>query len=271
MRTRRAKVKVSRQLTVLLALLATASVALAAACETEDFETRVSGESECLLMRRYGPTEPAAMIVWVHGNVSVGGPANSHFRLAEKAAADHVAENILAVALVRPGYPDGTGASSTGNDYGRGDNWPQANIAEIGTAIERLRRKYRPGTVIIVGHSGGAAIAAVLLGMRPQLADAAILVGCPCDLVAWRAGRQGMPWISEDPMRWVDQVAVSARVIALTGDRDHTTDQELGRAYAERLKRRGVDAVFQLVPGAGHVDVLRSPAIAEATASMLRR
>lgn len=211
------------------------------------------------------------MVVWLHGNVSSGGPANSHFRIAQKAATDFAAENVLALALVRPGYPDGTGESSSGNDNGRGDNWQYATIAAIGTAIERLRFKYKPDAVVIVGHSGGAAIAAVLLGMKPQLAEAAILIACPCDLVAWRVGRRGMPWLSENPMQWVEKVSPATRVIALTGSRDDTTAPALGMAYIEGLQARGIDASFQLVPDMGHIDVLRSSAIADATVRLLRR
>ena len=136
----------------------------------------VSGQNECLLMRRYGSVAPVTMLVWLHGNVSTGGPANSHFRVAQKAAADLAADHVLSVALVRPGYPDGTGAYSSGSDNGRIDNWTQAVAAEIGTVIARLRTRFRPQTVILIGHSGGAAIAASLLGMKPDLAGAAILI-----------------------------------------------------------------------------------------------
>jgi predicted esterase len=261
----------TRSLFATLMLLVAATGALGAPCEIEDFETKVSGASECLLMRRYGSAKPTTMIVWLHGNVSSGGPANSHFRIAQKAAADFAAENVLALALVRPGYPDGTGESSSGNDNGRGDNWQRATIVEIGTAIERLRLKYKPSAVIIVGHSGGAAIAAVLLGMKPQLADAAILVACPCDLAAWRVGRSRMPWSSENPMKWIEKVSPATKVIALTGSRDDTTAPALGKTYVEGLKARGIDAIFQLVPDTGHIDVLRSPAISDATFPLLRR
>ena len=51
----------------------TATVVFGAPCEKEDFETRVSGESECLLMRRYGSIQPESMAVWIHGNVTSGG------------------------------------------------------------------------------------------------------------------------------------------------------------------------------------------------------
>jgi predicted esterase len=255
----------------MLMLLLAASGVRAAPCAMEDFETKVSGVSECLLMRRYGSAKPGVMIVWLHGNVSSGGPANSHFRLAEKFAIDLAAENVLSVALVRPGYPDGTGQSSSGSDNGRADNWSRATIAEIGSAIERLRLHYQPNRVIIAGHSGGAAITAVLLGMKPQLADSALLLACPCDLVAWRAGRRGMPWVSENPVSWIEKVSPASKVIALTGSRDDTTDPGLARTYVDRLRARGIDASFQLVPDAGHIDVLRSPAILDASLKLLRR
>jgi pimeloyl-ACP methyl ester carboxylesterase len=255
----------------LLLTLFAATSATAAPCEREDFETRVSGTSECLIMQRYGPAEPETMIVWLHGNVSTGGPANSHFKIAAKAAADLAAEKVLAVALVRPGYPDGTGAYSSGSDNGRADNWQQATIAEIGTAIERLRERYKPRKVLIVGHSGGAAIVAVLMGMKPELAQAALLVACPCDMMAWRLGRRGLPWASEDPLRWVERVDIAARIVALTGSRDDTTSPELARTYVARLAARGIDASFELVPEAGHIDILRSPALTEATAAIVRR
>jgi hypothetical protein len=43
---------------LLLALLAAPAVASAAPCQAEDFETTVSGQDECLLMRRYGSAAP---------------------------------------------------------------------------------------------------------------------------------------------------------------------------------------------------------------------
>jgi protein-S-isoprenylcysteine O-methyltransferase Ste14 len=36
--------------------------------------------------------------------------------------------------------------------------------------------------VVVAGHSGGAAIAANILGRRPALIDAALVVSCPCDV-----------------------------------------------------------------------------------------
>jgi pimeloyl-ACP methyl ester carboxylesterase len=244
--------------------------AAASQCEAEDFETRVSGNSECLLMRQYGSQSPDTLVVWLHGNVSTGGPANSHFKLAERTARNFSADGVLAVALVRPGYPDGTGAYSTGSDNGRADNWRRQDVIEIGAVIAKLKNRFNPHTTLIVGHSGGAAIAAVLLGLQPELADRAILIGCPCDMVAWRSARSRTPWISEDPLDWVNQVKHDARIIAMTGSLDTTTAPELAKAYIERLQRRGVHARFGVIPEAGHIDVLKSPVVMDAISELIR-
>ncbi len=242
---------------------------LAAPCEAEDFETKVTGESECLLMKRYGPAAPKILVVWLHGNVSTGGPANSHFKLAEKTARDFSADSVLAVALVRPGYPDVTGAYSSGSDNGRADNWRRQTVMEIGAVIGRLKQRFNPQTTLIVGHSGGAAISAVLLGLLPELADSAILIGCPCDMTAWRAGRSRTPWLSEDPLDWVGQVKPNARIIALTGSLDTTTAPELARTYITRLQGRKIQASFSALPEVGHIDVLKSQAVMEAISELI--
>ena len=59
-------------------------------------------------------------------------------------------------------------------------------IDAVRDAIAALRKEYEAGSVVVVGHSGGAAIAADLLGRWPGEADAALLVSCPCNVWAWR-------------------------------------------------------------------------------------
>ena len=113
-------------------------------CKTEDFETRMTGVSECLLIRRYGFSEsmsPHAMLVRIHGDVSSGGPASYHFALAQSATTHFANQKILSVALVRPGYPDGSGNASSGYHNGRSDHYTSENISEVGGVVEKLRRR----------------------------------------------------------------------------------------------------------------------------------
>lgn len=240
-------------------LLAVAQACPANTCEVDDFESKVSGVSQCLVMRRFGTTDPEVMLVWLHGDVSSGGPANYHFQIAEKAANEFAAAKALSVALVRPGYPDGDGNSSTveATQSGRADSYTKDNISEVANAIARLRQKFNPKKIILIGHSGGAATSAVILGLQPQLADGALLVSCPCDLVSWRSGRRAWPR-SEDPIKWIEQASTGIKVVALTGERDDNTTPALARTYVEALQARNISAQFKLLPGETHNSAFRS-------------
>jgi pimeloyl-ACP methyl ester carboxylesterase len=254
----------------LIVLAACSQSTLAATCAPEDYELKVSGASQCLLMRRFGASDPDVMIVWLHGDVSSGGPANYHFANAEQAVNQFAAIKVLSVALVRPGYPDGSGDSSSVAflHSGRADHYTKENLMEVGAAIGRLRARFQPKKVVVVGHSGGAATVAVLLGMQPKLIDAAVLVSCPCELIAWRAGRR--EWSrSENPIKWADHVDPSMRVVALTGGKDDNTLPELAKTYVEALRARGVDATFRLLADETHNSAFRSPEVLNAVRTLL--
>lgn len=255
---------------VAIAALPLAQATFGAACSAEDYELRVSGASQCLLMRRFGTTEPDAMVVWLHGDVSSGGPANYHFASAQKAAQEFSANKVLSVALVRPGYPDGSRDSSTVAFLhgGRSDHYTKENALEVGAVIERLRNRFKPSLVVVVGHSGGAATAAILLGMKAKLIDAAVLVSCPCDLVAWRAGKRA--WgMSENPIGWIDHVDSAARVIALTGDKDSNTTSNLALAYVQALQARHIDATLHILQNETHSSAFQSPEVLDAVRNLL--
>lgn len=257
---------------VALLFIIIVSSAFADPCSTEISDTKVTGVSQCLLIKQYGPADPNVILIWLHGDVSAGGPAEYHFPVAQKAAEDFYADKVLSVAVVRPGYPDGSGESSSVSFFqsGRSDHYTEENIEEVGAAIEKLRFKYKPKSVIIIGHSGGAATAAVLLGMKPQLADAAVLVACPCELVSWRSGRRA--WgRSQNPIKWVDKVSTSTKVVALTGTKDENTSPDLAKTYVDSLKLRGVDAIFRPIVDATHNNAFRSPEVFDAISKLLPR
>ncbi len=221
-------------------------------------------------MSRFGTPAPASMVVWIHGNATSGGPAQAHIRAAQRFAAMQASEDVLSVALLRPGYSDDKGNTSTGSTHGRADNWTRPTVESIGMAIERLRTRFRPKTVVLVGHSGGAAIVAVLAGLKPDIGDAVVLAACPCDLNAWRAGRPGQAWTSEDPMRWVSRIGAAMKVRAMTGSRDDTTPAPLARDFVAKLQARGIDARFQEVSGVGHIELMSSSLLLDAVHAVIQ-
>jgi len=254
-------------MTFALGVLLTAGAA-AAPCEKPDPVSRVTGDRECLVVRTYPEPAPATakvLLVVLHGDVSSGGPANYHFALAQKLATD----GVVTVAMIRPGYADGAGGESSGSHNGRNDHYTKENALEVAGAVARLKAHYQAGKVILVGHSGGAATAALVLGLQPALATGAVLVACPCELVSWRSGRRA--WTrSENPLDWAGKVSPAVRVIALTGARDDNTSPMLAQTYINALAGRGVNAVFETVPDAGHNDAFRSPLVGVAVDKLLK-
>lgn len=223
----------------ILLLLSISASAYADTCVTDDYNVFVSGKDQCLVIRKFGTEKPKVMVVWLHGDVSSGGPAKYHFPLAKRFTEDYSAEEILSVAVVRPGYPDGEGNSSSVTFFGSGrrDHYTTTNITEVASAIDRLKTRFQPSKVILVGHSGGAATAALILGLFPNLVNAAVLVSCPCDLVAWRVGREAWS-ASENPINWVSHVSPQSLVYAFTGDRDDNTSPQLAMSYVKALTGR---------------------------------
>jgi predicted esterase len=262
--------RVAKFIGVLLAS-ACASLVHAAPCASEDFVTRVTGADECLVIETFGAPEggPAAMLVWLHGDQSSGGPATSHIQPAQEAASRFAPDRVLSIAMWRPGYSDAAGSTSGGDNHGRTDSYTKANLEIVGDAIRRLKAHYGPSRTVLVGHSGGAATSADLLGMMPGLADAAVLVSCPCDIRAWRTGRRWWP-NSEDPMAWVDKVAPPVKVVALTGTLDDNTSQGLAQKYVGALASHQVDARFVAISNATHNSALRAPEVIDAVASVLK-
>jgi len=215
-------------------------------------ETHVWGGGLCLAVNTFGAAEagPApTLVVVVHGDISDGGRATYHAAFARNVARP----GVVAVALMRPGYADADGRLSDGHTLGRGDNYTPQVVTAIGSAINVLKAHYRAQRVIYVGHSGGAAIGGVLIGRRPGLIDAALLVSCPCDIAAWLKARGRPPWKrSLSPADHVHRVPATTRVVVMTGSEDINTFPALAQDYAAALTARGIPAHFEPVEGAGH-------------------
>jgi len=263
--------RVVRIVSMLLAMVS-ACAAQAAPCTNEDFVTHVSGAGECLVIAAFGlplADQPTVLIVWLHGDQSDGGPAISHVTPAQQVSTRFAADRVLSIAMWRPGYSDARGNTSGGDNHGRTDSYTKTNVTIVGDAIARLKSHYSPARTVLVGHSGGAATAAILLGMMPTLANAAVLVSCPCDLRAWRTGRRWWP-NSEDPLAWAEKVSPSDKVIALTGTSDDNTAPQLAQTYLNVLITHQVDARFVSIPNATHNSALRAPEVIDAVASVMK-
>lgn len=254
-----------------LCAFAVCGAATAATCQTEDFTTRVNGAGECVVIQTFKAetvVAPRALVVWLHGDHSGGGPATSHVRPARDVAQRFAAQGVVAVSLWRPGYADAQGNTSGGDLHERSDHYTAENMAIVADAIQRLRDHWKPQRVLLVGHSGGAATVAIILGIRPGIADAALLLACPCDLRAWRSRRAWWPR-SEDPMKWASSVGSRVTVLALTGSADDNTSPRLAQSYVEAVREKGGSARYESVEGASHNSLLAAPEVMAGVAALL--
>ena len=143
-------------------------------------------------------------------------------------------------------------------------------VDAVSTTIEQLKALYAARTVIVVGHSGGAAIAAILLGRHPDVVDSAVLVACVCDVTTWRAQMKAerpnpiwdQPVSSLSPLDVVATVKSSTVVELVVGSDDNVAVSSLSDAYATALSRYAPQVRVSVLPGLGH-NILLEPAVLE--------
>ena len=115
----------------------------------------------------------------------------------------------------------------------RGWNSPRLDALHDAEAVlDRARERFEPQQIAVVGHSMGGRVAAHLAARGD--------VGSVVALAPW--------WVGDDG----DLIPVSTRLLVLHGTTDTWTDPRASSAQVDRARRRGVDAEWVGVDGAGH-------------------
>jgi pimeloyl-ACP methyl ester carboxylesterase len=216
------------------------------------------------------------LVLVLHGDLlAPGAPPTYHYAFARRAAEQM--DDVVAAALLRPGYADDDGDRSEGKQGMRtGDNYTPEVVDAVAVEVRELQTKFHPAATVLAGHSGGAAITGNLLGRHPSEVDAALLVSCPCDLSVWRnhmmkyyfpkVGPFSLlflaPVKSLSPVDLAAGVPPSTRVRMVVGSQDPVAPPNLTREYAEALRKRGVDVAVTIAPGLEH-DILLEPVVSE--------
>jgi dipeptidyl aminopeptidase/acylaminoacyl peptidase len=206
------------------------------------------------------------LIVVIHGDAPFVKPGY-HYAFAS-ALADRL-PGTRVVAILRPGYTDPYGGASDGDrGFALGDNYDRADVDQIADAVRLLRSQSPKSQTILIGHSGGAALSALIAARYPRLITYAFLAGCPCDVPAFRlhmAREQWNPlWLlpvnSLSPFQTLEQTRSSASLTTVSGSRDPITLPEFARRYVARAKQLGIPADMVVLPNRGH-EILNDPAL----------
>jgi pimeloyl-ACP methyl ester carboxylesterase len=208
-------------------------------------------------------SDTPVLVVALHGDL--GGREQDEF--AAKAAAAN--RDVIVIGLLRPGYTDPQGHTSKGErGFTTGDNYNAANTDAIAGVIAELRQRFHARRVVLAGHSGGAAITANILGRHPDLAQAALLVSCPCDVVAWRQHMleqtkyEGFRGSIEtlSPIDQIDGMSNDVRVTMVVGARDNVAPPSLDEAYKEKAVKLGKHVGLVQLDGKEH-DIFLEPGV----------
>ena len=206
------------------------------------------------------------LIVVLHGDAPFNKP-DYQDTFAGKVAQTY--RDVVVAAILRPGYTDPRSNTSDGErGEATGDNYNARNTDAIAAAVGELRERFRSRRVVIVGHSGGAAIAANILARQPALIDAALLASCPCDVVRWRelmlqktkfAGFRGtIPTLS--PIELVDGLSDHVAITMVVGNRDDVAPPSLSESYQAKASKLGKQVRLVQLKGEGH-EILLNPAV----------
>jgi pimeloyl-ACP methyl ester carboxylesterase len=218
--------------------------------------------------------EPVLVVV-LHGDAPFSRPGYQN-TFAATVAVTH--RDVVAVGLLRPGYTDPQGNTSDGAwGLTTGDNWNATNTDAIAHAIGELKRRYHARKVVVAGHSGGAAIAANMLGRHPEVIDAALLVSCPCDVEKWRQHMfqlTGQPVFQGEidtlsPVEQITGMSDQAHVTMMVGSQDNVTPPGLSERYQAVAATLGKKAKLVQLEGKGH-EIFLEPAVFAALAPMLK-
>ena len=132
-------------------------------------------------------------------------------------------------------------SQSLGNARVASNFYPVEEVAGVAGELNRLRSLHAGKKILLIGHARGAAVAAQLLGLFPESADAYLLVGCPCDQTQSAT------------------VKATTRISLLVGSHDDNTPASFSETYVAGLRTQGVKTRLTYAVGATHVSVLRSP------------
>ena len=237
-----------------------------------DGTERAGDISHCVVIRRLAPDAATAatptartrfkvLVVFLHGDnggrIELKADSGTAAILTEKLQA-------VTIAMQRPGYRSGLGVSD-GQSGAGDDDYTSENVEIVAAALSNLRNLNYDKKILLIGHSGGAAMAALVASRFPGSADAYLLAACPCDVPAWRqwrsssAGKSGAWSRSLSPLAEAEKISSGTLISMVVGNKDENTLPQFSEAYARALQARGVKTRVTYAMNATHVSVQRAP------------
>lgn len=233
--------------------------------QQESRETDYTTVVEGLQIRTFGQPEegsPPIVLIFLHGDSC---QADYMTKYADRYGSD----GVVSIVMARPGcFLEGRRSAGS---HGSKDYYTRPRIEMVATAILSLKEHYATDKVFLVGHSGGAATAGIILGLYPGLVQGITVVGFPANIPRWRIHRRGRNnWKhSLSPHTVINSIDPSAVVFIVSGEEDSNTPPFLANGYVEQAKSAGVNVEHIVAPGQVHNRLMDSAMTADAIATMI--
>jgi len=206
-----------------------------------------------------GELNAPKLILVLHGDAPFNNPSYQ-YAIAKRIASEN--KNVVVVGVLRPGYEDNEGNRSQGErGEAVGDNYTEKVLTSINALTIELKNKYNPSKIILVGHSGGAAISANLISHYPKTYSNALLISCPCDLHQWRSHMKKLQpeaqiWdkkvSSFSPIGEIKKIDDSAELVVVHGENDEIVPINIAEEYVEELRANNKKVNLITLENEGH-------------------
>ena len=212
-------------------------------------------------------TTNSNLVVFIHGDSPFGDPVYQ-YNISKSISG---ITNAITVAILRPGYKDGCGDLSGGiKGLTMGDNYTEEIVKALASVISTIKEEEGTTQTIIMGHSGGAALTALLAASNPGLSDQSILVACPCNLVTWRKSMETLtnnpnwsnPMGGLSPIDAISKLDLNKKIHLYVGENDLSTPPFLTTEFYNAAHGLGANVTMKVIPGEDHESILKPTLLA---------
>lgn len=207
-------------------------------------------------------TTSTQVIIFIHSDSPFGNPSYQ-YRISKNISK---ITNSITVAILRPGYTDNCDDLSEGSKgLAMGDNYSYENVKAIASIISSIKKAEKSTKIVVMGHSGGAALAALLAESNPELIDQCILISCPCNLADWRTSMQELTGNTEwskpmdglSPIDGISKLDLNNKIHLYVGEDDPVTPAFLSTEFYNAVNKLGASVSMKIIEGADHDSILK--------------
>ena len=167
-------------------------------------------------------------------------------------------KNVLSIVVARPGCTlNGIKSAGTHNRF---DPFTAERIDAVARATRALKERYEARKVFLIGHSGGAAVAGIILGRFPELVDGMVAVAFPAkipELIAYH-NLTIEEYKSLSPHDFIEYIKPTSAIHIIVGSEDKTTPARISEGYVNDARERSLEVEYVILDGKGHNTTLNT-------------